>query len=86
MKNNKNMKEVEFLEKIKVYGKEYYSSKEDVTQDAFNIFHIISDLWYRENFHSDIIKFFLDPKEKHDCGVVFLNTFIQMLNSLVRLY
>ena len=82
MKNNKNMKEVEFLEKIKVYGKEYYSSKEDVTQDAFNIFHIISDLWYRENFHSDIIKFFLDPKEKHDCGVVFLNTFIQMLNSL----
>jgi len=27
----------------------------------FNIFSSISDIYYRENLHSDIIKFILDP-------------------------
>jgi hypothetical protein len=41
----------------------------------------VSDLYYRENFHSDIISFFLDTKEKHGEGNAFLESFIQMLNK-----
>lgn len=29
---------------------------------GFNLFSIISELYYRENFHSDILKALIDPK------------------------
>lgn len=75
-------KELEvYLEQCKSISNEYRRSKEDLHKDVFNVFCLVSDLYYRENFHSDIICFFLDPKEKHQCGDVFLRTFIQMLNK-----
>lgn len=38
----------------------------------FNPFTLISELYYRENFHSDIIRAILDPGESHKEGNLFL--------------
>lgn len=61
---------------------EYYRLKKQENKDTFNVFNLVSDLYYRENFHSDIIRFFLDTTEKHECGDTFLSLFISMLNAL----
>lgn len=61
---------------------EYHLLKRQENKDAFNVFNLVSDLYYRENFHSDIIRFFLDTTEKHECGDKFLSLFISMLNAL----
>lgn len=53
--------------------------KED-SDVGFNVFALTSDFYYRENFHSDIIAAFLDPKAKHNEGNRFLDAFIDMLN------
>lgn len=64
-------------------GKEYTQSKNDIMgDDNFNIFKIISSLYYRENFHSDIIAFLLNPKESHHCGDIFLISFLFLLNKI----
>lgn len=71
----------ECLESSYSIGKEYFESKQDNGIVSFNTFRIISDLYYRENFHTDIIRFFLAPDECHNVGNKFLRIFIQMLNS-----
>lgn len=63
---------------------EYIKSKKIDLVEKFNVFTIISDLYYKENFHSDIMKYFLDPKEKHNCGNKLLEVFIRMLNDAGR--
>jgi len=40
--------------------------KKSQTNPGFNIFHLISDTYYKENFHSDIIASFLDTNGKHN--------------------
>jgi len=70
-----------YMTKCSPISKEYCKSKEDIQKDVFNVFSLVSDLYYRENFHSDIISFFLDTKEKHGEGNAFLESFIQMLNK-----
>lgn len=70
-----------YMTKCSPISKEYCKSKEDIQKDVFNIFFLVSDLYYRENFHSDIISFFLDTQEKHGAGNAFLDVFIQMLNK-----
>ncbi len=52
---------------------------------GFNVFTLTSDFYYRENFHSDIISAFLDPKAKHNEGNRFLDAFIDMLNMKIRM-
>ena len=59
----------------------YIQSKQDIQPESFNVFQIISDTYYKENFHSDILRYFLDPKEKHNEGEKFLNIFFEMLKS-----
>ena len=46
----------EFLNESKSISKSYEKSKKDKSEIGFNVFSITSDLYYRENFHSDIIK------------------------------
>lgn len=70
-----------YMTKCSPISKEYCKSKEDIKKDVFNVFSLVSDLYYRENFHSDIISFFLNTKEKHGEGSAFLESFIQMLNK-----
>lgn len=49
-------------------------------EEPFNVFKLASDLYYRENFHSDIMKAFLDVNEKHKEGNLFLYAFIEFIN------
>ncbi len=46
-------------------AKEYAEVKSKLEREKFNVFTLISDLYYRENFHSDIMAFFLDPTAVH---------------------
>jgi PD-(D/E)XK nuclease superfamily len=48
---------------------------------GFNLFAIISELYYRENFHSDILKAFLDPKAKHQEHEKYLHLFLEFIGS-----
>lgn len=59
----------------------YNEAKERIQPLGFNVFALTSDLYYRENFHSDIIKSFLNPKENHNQGNIFLNALIDLLNQ-----
>lgn len=66
---------------IRNIGWEYNEAKDSQPENSFNVFTMASDLYYRENFHSDIIKAFLDPSENHDEGNVFLYAFIDFIND-----
>ena len=46
---------------------------------GFNAFSLVSDYYYRETFHSDIIGSILDPQSPHGEGSVFLRLFIEFL-------
>lgn len=61
---------------------EYFDRKLHSEQDRFNLFHVISDLYYRENFHSDLIAFFLDPNANHGYKHLMLDSFIFLLNKI----
>ncbi len=67
---------------VKKVTKEHFEHKNRKFDYGFNIFDIVSNLYYRENFHSDIIAAFLNPKEKHNEGNLFLNIFIEFLNQI----
>lgn len=69
------------LDSCRSIGFDYEQSKLSIEENSFNIFTIISDLYYRENFHSDMIGYFLNPSEKHGEGDIILNSFISMLNK-----
>lgn len=66
---------------IKSMAEGYLTLKSSHKEEPFNVFKLASDLYYRENFHSDIIKAFLDPHEKHKEGTLFLYAFIDFLNA-----
>ncbi|WP_302320013.1 PD-(D/E)XK nuclease family protein [uncultured Duncaniella sp.] len=75
----------EFLEGSKIKGI-IKSAKRDrgQAQDqrlGLNIFMLTSDYYYRENYHSDIIKEFLAPEGSHWEGNLYLSLFIQMLKN-----
>lgn len=69
---------------IRSIGWEYNEARNSQPERPFNVFTMASDLYYRENFHSDIIKAFLDPSENHNEGNVFLYAFIDFINKSYR--
>ncbi len=62
-----------------IISKEYEHYKKSLPKPSFNIFELISDTYYKENFHSDIIACFLDKDEKHNAGNKYLIEFIKLL-------
>ena len=46
---------------------------------GFNAFALVSEVYYRENFHSDIIAAILNPHSGHGHGTLFLRKFIDFL-------
>jgi hypothetical protein len=50
---------------------------------GFNLFELISDHYYRETFHSDILNALLDPKGKHQAKNKYLDLFLKYIKSLV---
>ena len=51
---------------------------------GFNPFVLMSDLYYKENFHSDIIRAILDPNGSHNEKGLFLQGFISLLTTLAE--
>lgn len=70
-----------FLVKEQDVSVEYLEQEKLHTEIPFNVFMIASDLYYRENFHSDVISVFLDTNGKHGEGSVFLDLLIDILNK-----
>lgn len=70
-----------FLVNAKHLHKDYNDRNKNKTDIGFNVFTISSDFYYRENFHSDIVKSFLNPQEKHNEGYKYLRLFIDLLNK-----
>ena len=62
----------------------YRNAIEEKFSPEFNIFTIISDVYHRENFHSDVLKAFLDSNSGHNEGSLFLDQFIKMINSKMK--
>lgn len=50
----------------------------------FNVFTITSDLYYRENYHSDILKAFLEYRDNRTSKYPLLESFINMVNDSGR--
>ena len=71
----------EFLENSELKGilEEHEKASKECDSVGFNIFTIISDYYFRENFHGDILMAFLNPEGKHGEGDKFLKIFIDML-------
>lgn len=61
---------------------EFAESRNDKFTLGFNVFTLTSDIYYRENYHSNLICAFLNPQENHHQGNLFLNVLIDMLNHL----
>lgn len=71
-----------FLECIAPLAQEYEENLEKRNADiGFNLFELISDHYYRETFHSDILNALLDPEQKHGEKDKFLKLFLHYLNS-----
>ena len=70
--------------RVRDIGLEFCESKKFRPEQTLNVFKMVSDLYYRENFHSDIIRVFLDPREKHKEGATFLFAFIDFINDNFR--
>jgi hypothetical protein len=66
---------------IKEIADDYFKQKSSYRAEPFNVFKLASDRYYRENFHSDIIKAFLNPEEGHGEGCLFLYAFIDFIKK-----
>lgn len=60
-------------------GKEYNAHVHRESDFGFNLFNLISDKYKREELHSDMLKAFLDPVEKHKEGSKYLHLFLEFL-------
>ena len=69
----------ELLNRLAPIIKESEEKQEKRMETGFNLFYLISDHYYRETFHSDIIAALLSPKEKHGEGNLYLNLFLDMI-------
>ena len=70
-----------FLKSNKELSDEHIKNNASSEGIGFNVFSLVSDVYQRENLHSDIMRSFLDPQESHNQGSLFLDTFIEMLSS-----
>lgn len=69
----------ELLSRLTPIIKESEEKQEKRMETGFNLFYLISDHYYRETFHSDIIAALLSPKEKHGEGNLYLDLFLDMI-------
>jgi hypothetical protein len=53
--------------------------------DGFNFFKVISDNYQKENLHSDILGFLLNPDESHQMGRTFLDLFLTYINDILKI-
>lgn len=70
------------LEQLAPLVKEYEDKKKKRMDTGFIVFYLISDYYYRETFHGDILYALLSPEEKHGEGLLFVDLFIDMINRV----
>lgn len=68
------------LNNLKEPVEEYNKLQANRQDTGFNIFYLISDYYYRETFHGDIIAALLSPEEKHNAKGLYLKLFLEMVN------
>lgn len=76
----------EFFEQdgIKDILKKYENANKQAKRDiGLNIFRLVSDYYYRENFHGDILNLFLDPKSELSESKRFSHLFLEMVLTKV---
>ena len=66
---------------LKLLNRIYQGNVEDEKRAQFNAFVLMSDLYRRENFHSDILGAILDPNSSHGEGDKFLRKFLEYLQE-----
>ena len=68
------------------YGKKQkkYSELDVDINTCFNFFESISDKWYMENFHSDILYTILNPNTLEIGQEKFMELFVQFLNKIKK--
>jgi hypothetical protein len=69
----------ELLSRLAPIIKESEEKQEKRMETGFNLFYLISDHYYRETFHSDIIAALLSPNEKHGGENLYLDLFLDMI-------
>ena len=71
------------LQRIEPLAQKYEANleRQNVDDIGFNLFELISDQYYRETFHSDILNALLDPDGKHGEKQKYLNFFLEFLRS-----
>jgi len=62
---------------------DYAKHRSEHQNSGFNIFSLMSDKYYYENLHSDIIAAFLNKDGGHNEGQLFLSLFIDLLNEII---
>ena len=62
----------------------YQENKSKKVAEGFNIFKIISDIYYRENFHSDILTSLLQKEQKHNGEDKYLKEFVKLLERVPK--
>lgn len=72
-----------YIESVKSIATEYAIEKQSSREIGFNAFTLASGLYYRENYHSDILKEILDPRGCHKEGNAFLYQFIDSVNDTI---
>jgi hypothetical protein len=83
---NKILSFLDFFTKTHENGKSLLDLFKEVdkekleVENSYNIFKIVSDKWYLENFHTYIIASLLNPKEKHYQSI-FLEKFLDIVDS-----
>lgn len=78
---------IDFIQSNETYCNELYKLKKDYSTENsndFNIFTSISDLYKRENLHSDILKFIFDPQNTKISNKKFLEVFLEVINKKLK--
>ncbi|MGA2762987.1 MAG: PD-(D/E)XK nuclease family protein [Spirochaetia bacterium] len=61
----------------------YHRLQAEAEGEMINIFKVVSDTYYKENFHSDILAFLLMPYRSSEKGFRYLSKFIDYVNTFL---
>ena len=77
----KSIQELLSADELKLICNRYEENKRELDEVGFSIFKIVSEFYYHEKFHSQIIATLLSPQEKHGEENKFLHRFLNYLKD-----
>lgn len=69
--------------RTKQFLEAYHRLQAEAEGEMINIFKVVSDTYYKENFHSDILAFLLMPYRSSEKGFRYLSKFIDYVNTFL---